>query len=500
MNPKLRQYPGPRSLLAALAITSLAAIGSPGTAAASTTADAKLLNVVEVEYKDTSGTTTFKAAASTTVTVLLKKSALNYSLAPNGPGVGGPVCPPAVDTVSGGTFSGLIALAATANGDDTYTQSLFTNTPSNATVSSISYSTLDYQGLSPTAGPLNRVFGSAIPTAVKDATTLYFPGGALAGFQDNDIVVVSYGANKQVYLVDGAGLVVGTAATHPNSAAQTYTAGDRTQTVPEVSGELKLKAYDTQSITLNGANVNFGGGNIAPAFLVTPPTLQVPLGEMVLVKFDVTAKATSNTTDGTVVYDLTVTDGTNLTSISCTAGPFKKTDLNIKKEVRRWNSTTLAWVGTYSNTASGNPGDILEYKVTVSNTGGQAAKVKVTDAVPAYTTLVTHNATYDDKAGGTIFARISDNAATPNTVTLTMAVDAEASAQLLAPYGTGYGDAAGTTATSSLTFYVGDTSTNAQGGTVPSCSTATVFTSAACATAVGTWLDTYTIFYQVKID
>jgi len=476
------------NLLAALAITGLAALNCPATAsAANTTANAKLLNVVQVDYKDASGNNSFTAAASTTVTVLLKESALNYALAPNG-SVGGPACPPAVSTVSGGTVSALIALTATANGADTYTQSLFTNTPSNATNQTVSYSTLDYLGLNPVAGPLNREFGSAIPTAVKDAFTLYFPGGALAGFQENDIVVVAYGAGNKVFLVDTVS--VGSAATHPNSAAGPFTTGDRTQIVPEVPGELKLKAYDTQSITLNGVAVNFGGGNTAPDFVVTPPTLQVPLGELVLVQVDVTASANSITNDGTVEYSLTVTDGTNPTAITCTAGPFVRTSLSIMKQARNLTDN-----GAFGNTATGEPGEILEYKVTVSNTGGQASKVVVADAVPTYTTLVTGNA-YGSATPGNIFAKVSDNAGTPNSVELTTADDTEV--QPLGGFETGFGKATGTSAGSPLTFYVGDTATNALGGTVPSCSDATVKTQAACST--GTWMDTYTILYQVRID
>jgi uncharacterized repeat protein (TIGR01451 family) len=264
-------------------------------------------------------------------------------------------------------------------------------------------------------------------------------------------------------------------------------------TTPEVKGTLTLGAWGTQSITLNGVSTNFGG-TPAPTFASTnPATLNVPIGEMMLVKVDVTA-ATNSATDGTVDFTLTTTDslGGNSADAPCTAGTFKAPTLTIKKEARNFSTS-----GSFGATATGNPSQILEYRVTVTNTGGQAALVNVSDNVPAYTTLVT-NATYGSGTAGTIFAKITDNAATPLSVELTTGVDSETQPNASAK--TGYGDAAGTAAGAALKFWLGDTATNALGGKLPYCSNGTSTTQAACTTASKDWITTLTILYQVKID
>lgn len=483
-------------LFAALAVTAMAAVGTPATATASTTAGAKLINVVEVEYRDTSGKNTFHAAASTSVTVNLVKSALNASTAPSGGVVAGLGCLGNLDTVSGGTVSAIYALSATANGSDSYDLSIGANTPSttlNASDILRNFSTLAYDGTVAVAGAQARVLGSAIPVGIDGTDTLLFPGGALAGFAQHDIVLVEIGPAgskvKKAYKV--LSVNAGSAATHPNADGVTgYTDGLIADKTAETQGRLQLEAYGDYSINLNGVAVPFGGGSSIPAFdqAATAPTLGVPVGELVLVKIDITASASSVTDNGFVGYTLAASNGTDTTDLTCTAGFFRRAQLSIKKEVR-----TLP-AGAWGGTALGSPGDILEYRVTVANPGGQAALVKITDAVPVYTTLVTHSAVYGDGNPGAIFATITDTA---GTVTVTTATDSEAQASAIE---TGYGEAAGTTANSAINFFLGDTSENAKGGTVPSCSNATVLTSGACTSGGGTWLDTYTILYQVKID
>ena len=498
MNRKLRQYiQWQQSLLAALAITVLAAIGSPGTATANTTANSTILNVVTVNYKDAGGTNSFAANASTIVTVNLVKAALDPSGAPTGAnGTPGLTCLASGSYASGSTVSSLYALTATANGSDTYNLAIADNSPSTtANVTSVTraYSTLDYQGLNPVANPATRILGSAIPTAVLNANTLEFPGGALAGFAVNDIVIVQTTAGKKAFLVTA--VTVGTAPVFSHVGNVAYTDATGAFTTPEVKGTLTLGAYADQTITLNTPNdTTFGGGGTAPAFTTpaTAATLGVPVGEMALVKVSITA-STNTALDGDVGYTLTSTDSSagNPSTITCTVGKFKAPTLTIMKQARN-----VSTAGAFAATAIGNPGQILEYKVTVTNTGGQASQVNVADAVPAYTTLVT-GLTYGSGVG-TIFAKITDNAAVPNSVELTTAVDSEI--QPLTPVETGFGDAAGTTATSALKFWLGDTSTNALGGKLPACSDGAYTTSAACTGAGKDWITSYTILYQVKID
>ncbi|WP_136523956.1 hypothetical protein [Geomonas ferrireducens] len=477
-----------RNLFAVLALSAVAAAAVPATALANTSAGAKVVNVVEVTYSDTSGNNKFTAAASTTTTVNLVQSALNATTAPSNGTVGGLGCLGTVDTVSGGTVSAIYALSATANGADTYTLTMGDNTPSttaNVTDITRTYTTLTYNGGVETVNPGSRILGSAIPVGVSAADTLLFPGGSLSGFEQNDIVLVEVaegsGKVKRAYKV--LAVTPGSPATYDNNDGVTgYTTGALSDAKPEVKGSLKLGAYENTTVTLNGSTFTFGGNSIAPAFTTpaTAPTMGVPVGEMVLVKVDVKASASSITNDGLVGYTLTATNGTKSTDLTCTASFYKRSQLSIQKQVR--NTAGGVWGGT----ATGNPGDILEYKITVKNIGGQAAKVSIKDAVPAYTTLVTN---------GNNFATITDSLG--KSVTVTTAVDAEGQPTSI---NTGFGDAVPTDTNRAINFYLGDTSSQSAGGTVPSCSSATAATQSECTTKGGTWLDTYTILYQVKID
>lgn len=491
-----------QTLVAALAITALAAIGSPGTAEANSTANATILNVVRVDYKDISGQNSFAANASTIVTVNLVKAALNPSAAPTGAN-GNPLlsCLPAFDTASGTTISALYALTASANGQDTYKLSI-ANTPKNVNNASVVYSTLTKDGVVAAVAPGTRVLGSAIPTGVVSANTLQFPGGALAGFEIDDIVIVQTAAGKKAFLVTAVNPGAAPIFSHTGDVA--YTDATGAFTTPEVKGTLTLGAYADKTITLNSTNdTTFGGGGTAPVFdnPLSAATLGLPVGEMVLVKVSVAA-STNTLLDGTVDYILTSTDSAlvnpSTSTIACSVGTFKAPTLSIKKEVRNFSTDPT---GDFIATATGNPGQILEYRVTVTNTGGQAAQVTVADAVPSYTSLVTHAGSYGSGSGSgastDLIARVSDGT---NAVNLTLgAADSEIQ-PLAGGVETGFGKAADVTAGSPITFYLGDTSTNALGGKLPYCSNGTSPTAAACTTALATWITSYTILYQVEID
>lgn len=481
-----------RIMLATLALTAVTAIGLPRAAEAvpvGTMADAKIVNVVRVDYKDASGANSFAATASTTITVNLVKSSLaTYAPPTAGTGVpAGLACPPAGIYNSGSTVSFLYALASKANGDDAYT--LIKSTPANSNVNNVTVNMelLDYAGANPTAiavGPgTSSTFGSATPVGVSGTDTLLFPGGALAGFAANDIVLVNLTTGGiKAFLVDTVN--AGTAKTHDNAGNLDHT--DVGTTGNETQGSLKLKPYPDQSVTLNGTTFNFGG-NVTPAFNTNAPVTGEPVGELKLVHVTVQA-STTGTADGTVTYRLDTTDGTNTSNIECTAGNFKGVSLQIRKAVKNITLNDVA----YAATTVANPGNILEYQVTVDATSGLASQVVVTDTIPAYTSLVTFTAgNYGiavpdgTAADNNLFAQISDGT---NTVNVTVD-DTDSETQPGGATETGFGkavDAFPATATvieagGGLTFYVGDTSTNATGGTV---STTT----------------NYTIIYRVKVD
>jgi len=491
-----------RGLCAALAITALAAIGSPGTAAASTTAGATILNIVQVNYKDATGTgTVYSAAFSTAITVNLVKAGLNITSPPNSAAIPGFTCLADGSYASGDTFTAYYAMTATANGQDVYNLSI-TDTPIFASTATAVYSLLDYTG-AVTAGPIStsntRTLNSAIVVGTLGADTLLFPGGSLkpagsGGLAPNDIVVVDYGATKTAYLVKTVTLGNAKGYSISGTVASTTTG----ITTAEVQDKVQVQAFSN-----NALGIGSGAVGAAPAFSTTAPAIGTVVGQMVLVKIDVSAKTNviGPGNDAHVSYTLTTTDsssgntqyvGASGTHI-CDAGLFKTTQLSIKK--------TVANITNPAMTTTGNPGDILEYTVVVNNPGGQAALTAIVDNIPSYTKLVTFPTTYNtapSNAYSGIFATVTDGT---HSVSLTVDGTTEAAAQPtgIAPT-VGYGTATGVTAGSALNFFLGQGSTVSAGGTVPSCNDNTKNTQLLCVGGTTAWYQTYTLKYQVKVD
>ncbi|HBG06883.1 MAG: hypothetical protein A2075_05855 [Geobacteraceae bacterium GWC2_58_44] len=497
MNSKRRQYiPSRRRFFAALALATLALSGTPRSseaAYAGTTAEATLLNVVKVTYSDASNTQSFEASAKTTVTVNLVRSPLIASAPPTDTD-GSPAfnCPSPYSIDSGSSVSYLYALTAAANGDETYKLSMPVPTGSNVvipTAASVHWYILDGTGAAGPADLGTRLLGAATPVGVKgsataaEKATLLFPGGALAGFQDGDIVVVNQAAGgKKAYLVDGAPSVGNAAGHTPGTKTNGVIVSGMTD-VAEVKGELKLKAFPALTISLNATDDTVYGGTGTPDFSANAPVVGEPVGEMILVK--VTATATVNVfgADGTVSYSLNTTDNqdtnpTNLPAATatpvCPAGNFQGVGLTITKEVR---NASVDAAGTFFASRTGNPGEFLEYKITVQNAKGKANAVRVTDAVPVYTTLVAGGTygTEGSAAATDIFAKADKNGGAE--VNLTVQSSDNEDAAVVSGNGTTGSLLAGQT----LTFYVGTGNSNGAGGTVDNASI-------------------YHIYYQVKID
>lgn len=118
----------------------------------------------------------------------------------------------------------------------------------------------------------------------------------------------------------------------------------------------------------------------------------------------------------------------------------------------------------YSAGVSGKPGDILEYAVQISDAGtGNASAVIATDPVPTYSTLVSSSSTYGANNSGGATGTFAQVYSTRTSTTGSLKIDNSGGLANV-----GYGKAAGQTATSTMTFYLGSGSTNAAGGTVNS--------------------------------
>ena len=347
-------------------VTGLLAFSSP--AFADTGADAVILNVVRVDYTDASGNQSFSAEAAAMVTVNLVESAVTISGRPTvgNPGDSG-TAPAPLTVASGATRDYLYALTANANGHDTYDLSagIDAGDTSNVANETITTDLMAPDGIAVLAvSPATVTLGASIVVGRVDADTLLFPGGTLDDVAVDDVVVI----NGVDYRVAAVTLGSGGSHTYADGAAHSDT-GTLTSEVP---GQLDLAA-------------NASGSNTPPNF--ADSVIGQIVREQVLVRVSIYAEASVPGTDGIVDISMIIepdgTTGSNTAQVQNVPTTFTAVDLTIQKLVRNVTAS-----GALGATATGITGDVLEYQVTVTNNGGDAANVTVNDVVPAYTTLV----------------------------------------------------------------------------------------------------------------
>ena len=425
--------------------------------------NATILNTVQIDYKDASGTTGYSANATTSVTVNLVKAMSTFSGRPT---VGSPgktaACPPNQTIDSGTTQSYLIALTANANGGDTYSLNSNIPTHSNMASYSVTWSTRQNDGTTLITGssPSSVVLGASVIQA-NTASTISIPGGSTLASR-----IQTNAAGFKVLVVNGVDYIVdsitpGTTPSNTHVGATPY--NDLGVATPEVLDVISL------SKNPSGANVN-------PNFTVNA-LIGTVAAEQILIRLDYTGVVgLTPGVDGVVEFFMTSDTGATSCHITTT---FHASNLMVEKFVRNCGPTG-GTCGSYADHATGNPGDILEYKVVVDNQGASSAQaVKATDAVPTYTTLQCYSGTYPASMAscgpGAKFATIFDG-----TTYRGITVDNSDNECLTIPV-VGAGDANNYIEGSTLHFYMGAGCSNSAGGTV-----------AAAAT--------YTIYYRVKMN
>jgi|GEM_PF-1816376 len=460
-----------RVLLASFVLSAATVIAAPQAEAVSG-AGGTILNTITVNYKDASGTTAYSASATSSVTINQVKAGLTLSGMPTTTTKGITAALPTGLTVNSGTSTSyLIALTANANGGDTYILGDTNVGNVNMASQSVSWATVANNGSTVIASgnPTSIALGASVIQA-NTATTISIPGGSnlVAKIQTN-------AAGSKVLVVNGidyivTGVATGNPASNTNVGNVLYNSlGTPTAEVLDV-------------ITLAA---NPGGAAVVPAFTANA-LIGSQVGEQILVKVTVSGiiGATINT-PGQVPFTVTTTDGGGGHPVATTTilTTFSTSNLQIKKTVRNCGQATAVGscgAGAYGPTATGNPGDILEYKVDIINSGAASASVvSAQDAVPVYTSLISFTtATFGDAGSiGTglpaqYFAQVSDGTTTGS---LTM----QSSDTEVANIGTG--DAAGTSANSAIHFYLGTGATSSAGGSV----------------AAG---KSYTILYRMKVN
>jgi uncharacterized repeat protein (TIGR01451 family) len=454
----ISQATGPaRAIVCALALAFCVTAAPATSHALETAANAKIQNVVTVTYYDATGTNQHLAATSTSVTVNLVQAALTASTLAN--------FPAAVD--SGQPSTSYVALTSNANGSDNYTLTLTEATVANLSGHPYTLNLVtDTSGAgasaitSGTSGNVTLGASSIVSIDAVSGTSqkIWIPAGTLNGIAVGSIVVI--GGNS--YIVSDVDN--GTQANYGITGTSTTTSASP---VAESLGYITI-VKDT----------NTGGTGSVPNLTAGASLAGTLIEQRKLLQITITGTVNSNTANGTdlIHIDSNTTTGTNNSTQLGETATFNFVSVSITKIVHNITDSSKDVAGNLS--ATGKPGDVLEYTVTVNNgSTGNAGKVSVADAVPSYTTLVTGSqASYPFSGGGANFATITDSSA--NTVIITTAVDPETQ-----PGGgtVGFGDA-GTVAGNAIHFFIGtDTTTSALGGTV----------------AAGA---TYTIKYRVKIN
>lgn len=400
-----------RVALGALALAFSATVATPGNSeAAGTTASASIKNVVKVEYLDANGkglnggAQPIAKSAWTEVTVTLLAAA---------PSIGAPSPAPVQTVESGAAQTYVFKVWSNANGEDNYTfdVSLLTNTDITSSDRYISAVTNAQNVTTPSgSGTTSVTFDLGAVTIISNtANTVDIPFGTKVpnGITDGDLIVIN-GAEYKVVGIANAG----------NASAYN---GATNSLTPEVPTTLTIS-------TVAGGNPGFGVNALTG----------LPLSQEYAVTVTVTATADPNQPKGTSCFDDT---------FKSTATPLMTT--SVLNSCTDFKSSNLA-IAKNADIPSGKPGDVVTYTVTVSlpATAAASTKVKVTDAVPVYTTL--NSNTY----GAGTFAQVRKSADGGGSygawVSLTNAGDNTEDGA------TASGDAAGTVANSALTFYLGN--------------------------------------------
>jgi uncharacterized repeat protein (TIGR01451 family) len=423
-----------RGTLATVALTAALVCAGQGSAqaAAGTAASATITNMVKVGYLDANGkgvngtATPIEKSATATVTVTLLQAT---------PTIGAPTPTPVATVDSGAVQAYTFKVWSNANGIDSYTFDVSALSPNTGTTSSDRYisGVTDAAGTTVTSGTgtVSKTFSIGAVTIISNtASTVTIPFGTQT---PNHIV-----ANETVVI---NGLEYKVAGVASAGSAAVYNAATNTLTA-EVPTVLNITA-----IGGGAANLPTSGAGLTG----------LTLSEEYTVAVSVTATGDPTLAKGTACFTDTMKSATDATKTITNASSC--TD---------FTSSNLAITKTAS-APNGKPGDIIEYTVNVTLTGAKATAVKVTDAVPVYTTLVT----YSDSYNGTIqggaftntdaFAQVSpDNGATYYSLTVGN-TDNEGSTH----GNLGAGDVQTTAgALKDMTFYLGTNATNVAGGTV----------------------------------
>lgn len=393
INPK-----GLLGRLVATALLMLSLVVVAPLAQAAVSGNATVFNEATVSY--TSGVSTLTASADVSVTVITLAAAPTISV---------DATALTVDTGANAVY--VYTVRSNANGDDAYSMSL-------ASVDT------DVSASSDAGVPASvSLWGGIVLSSAAGAPdgTINLPGGSTSGLVNGDTIELTVGGSAERYTV-----TITTAGNAESSGT------------PEVEAVLTLVAIGS-SPDITAANVVVGvqvGEYSTFTLTQTAGTPDTPGTDGI--HTNNISGSTTATDAGNAVVNYATSSGSGNETITTVNSPA----VTILKESR--NITTgSAFVSDGSTTAK--PAEVIEYRVTVTNTDAVASVTNVflTDDIPTYTAILTgaYNAGADD-----VQISFTDSVGSNDyTVTDTVANDGDqaeiAGSTLTATFGFGAGDA-----------------------------------------------------------
>jgi hypothetical protein len=453
-------------LIIALSFFVVSVLAQPATAHAlgGTAANAVIKNSVTANYKDASGTNSFTANAYTLVTVSLVRSAVLV-----GTSAGFPAGSTLTVNSGANAVYNYYTLNSQSNGADSPKLiGTLGALPAQLSAESATYTLYRYATSTWGAGTTLGTVTTTTPTSYSVPLGATSAEGWNSGTSTLTIPGGVWGTS---------GLTVGTAVTvggvGPFYIASLVTAGSAaTAGAAEVQGGITLGTMS---------------GGPALSALTAANTVYTTVGEYVYIGVTITGN-TTGASQGTVADSISTTDSTggnataavsNSTIVNGTAA------MTLTKTVFDCGASAYNAASPCSGSATNaNPGDVLEYTVTVINpvgsgTTGPMSGVNLTDHVPAYTSLVTYPATY--ASGGVVTAQSTSSTnvfCNANNGGTAFGIEIKGTGTSNVSYGQmTYGSGSATDATyagSNILFYLGTGSAVGTGGTlVPAATTYT---------------------------
>ena len=367
----MKQSQWTRKMLGLLAATFLIAMLLPGTSLALTTADATIFNQATVNYTFQGATSTQSANVSVDVTTLGVAPTVTVT----------PTSPPATPTqyiLENQEVVYTYTVRSNANGEDVYTIG--------ETTTNTGFSTNPTNTLS--AASVTLWGGYAI--AVSGVNTLTFPGGSLADLAGTETLELLVNGTQQQYSINtinagapdtGTGETLASLVLTPIGTSEQIDLGD-------VAAGTQIGEYTTVTMTHNDA---------------LDAILSAASGT---IETDLTFTTTALTAGG-------VTDSASAPTVHTVV---TAAQVSITKESRNVTSGSAFVDNTAITPTSARPGEVIEYRITVTNNHPTLAvtDIYVDDAIPTYTTQL--NGQYN---GGTHDVQIDfvDDSAGPATTT-----------------------------------------------------------------------------------